>query len=131
MKTVIFACTHSAGRSQMAAAFFNAFADTTKFHAISAGTDPAENVHPEVIQVMEEIGRDLRDARPTLLTAELTGQAQLLITMGCGEACPFIPGLERQEWQFPDPRGKPIQEVRTIRDAIRARVQQLVTTQKR
>ncbi len=126
MTTVIFACVHSAGRSQMATAFFNALADPARAHAISAGTEPASQVHPEVVQVMEEIGLDLRDAKPTLLTENLASTSQLLITMGCGESCPVIPGVRRDDWELPDPKGKPLNEVREIRDRIRSRVQTLV-----
>jgi len=125
MKTVVFACIHSAGRSQMAAAFFNALVDPGKARAISAGTEPAERVHPEVVEVMREVGIDLSAARPRLLDAGLASEAQLLITMGCGEQCPFVPGLQRDDWNLPDPKGQPIGTVRAIRDEIRARVFQL------
>jgi len=125
MKTVIFACVHNAGRSQMAAAFFNALADPGKARAISAGTEPAERVHPEVVEAMREVGIDLGAARPRLLDAGLVSDAQLLITMGCGEQCPFVPGLQRNDWNLPDPKGQPIGTVRAIRDEIRARVAQL------
>ena len=126
MRTVIFACVHNAGRSQMAAAFFNRFADPCRARAISAGTAPAERVHPEVVAVMRESGVDLSGARPTRLTPELAAQANLLITMGCGEACPFVPGLERDDWNLPDPKGQPRAQVQAIRDEIRARVARLV-----
>ena len=127
MNTIVFACVHSAGRSQMAAAFLNAFADPQKARAISAGTEPAERIHPEVVDVMREVGIDLSAARPRLLTPELASSAQLLVTMGCGEACPWVPGLEREDWNLPDPKGQPIEQVRAIRDDVSDRVERLVT----
>jgi arsenate reductase (thioredoxin) len=129
MTTVIFACVHSAGRSQMAAAFFNALADPTKPQAVSAGTAPAAQVHPEVIATMAEVGFDLRNAVPKLLTPAMAAAAHLLVTMGCGESCPVVPGLRRQDWLLPDPKGQSPEVVRRIRDDVQARVQQLVTEQ--
>lgn len=126
MKTAIFACIHNAGRSQMAAAFFRALADPTRATALSAGTEPAERVHPEVVEVMREVGVDVSGARPTRLTDELARGASLLVTMGCGESCPFVPGLERLDWNLPDPKGLPLERVRAIRDDIRAHVLELV-----
>jgi arsenate reductase (thioredoxin) len=126
MRTVLFACIHNAGRSQMAAAFFNALADPAKARAISAGTEPAEHVHPEVVEAMREVGFDLADTTPTRLTDALAARAQLLVTMGCGEACPFVPGLRREDWDLPDPKGQPPERVRAMRDDIRRRVAQLV-----
>lgn len=125
MTTVIFACVHNAGRSQMAAAFFNALANDGA-RAISAGTQPGERVHPVVLEVMREVGIDLTSARPQRLTEELAQSAQLLITMGCGDACPVVPGLRRDDWPLPDPKGQPLDEVRAIRDDIRARVAALL-----
>ena len=129
MKTVIFACVHNAGRSQMAAAFFNQLADRSRARALSAGTQPAEHVHPEVVAVMREVGIDLSTAQPTRLTDELAAGAQLLVTMGCGESCPVVPGLRRQDWNLPDPKGQPIERVRAIRDEIRRRVEELIATE--
>ena len=129
MRTVLFACVHNAGRSQMAAAFFNALTDPTRARAISAGTEPAGHVHPVVVAAMREVGIDLVAARPTQLTEAVAGQASLLVTMGCGEACPFVPGLRREDWELPDPKGQPIDRVRAIRDEIRARVQRLVAAE--
>lgn len=126
MKKVIFACTHSAGRSQMAAAFFNALADPQKARAVAAGTEPAERVHPEVAAAMGEAGFDLSGARPQKLTAELAADASLMVTMGCGENCPYVPGLRVEDWALEDPKGKPVEEVRRIRDQIRARVTELI-----
>ena len=122
MNTVIFACVHNAGRSQMAAAFFNALADPQKARGVSAGTQPGERVHSEVQSAMAELGIDLSGAKPQRLTDELARDAQWLITMGCGEACPHVPGLKRDDWPLEDPKGKPVERVRQIRDEVRARV---------
>lgn len=126
MKTVIFACVHNAGRSQMAAALFNTQADPDLAHAVSAGTQPGVRVHPEVVEVMREIGIDLSAATPQRLTDELARGADLLITMGCGEACPAVPGLRRDDWPLADPKGQSIERVREIREQIRSRVRDLV-----
>jgi len=123
---VIFACVHNAGRSQMAAAYFNHLADPTRAQAISAGTEPGERVHPEVEAVMHEVGIDLSHAKPRKLTMELAEGAQLLITMGCGDNCPYLPGLQRDDWPLHDPKGLKIEEVRAIRDEIKSRVQDLL-----
>jgi arsenate reductase (thioredoxin) len=128
--TVVFACVHNAGRSQMAAAFFNAAADPSKARAVSAGTEPAAHVHPEVVTAMGEIGIDLAAAAPRRLTPELAAQAALLVTMGCGESCPVIPGLRREDWDLPDPKGQPPERVREIRDAIRERIERLIATER-
>ena len=128
MTTVLFACIHNAGRSQMAAAFFNALTDPTKARAISAGTEPAEHVHPEVVGAMREVGIDLSAAPPRRLTPELASQASVLVTMGCGEACPFVPGLQREDWNLPDPKGQALERVRAIRDEIREHVERLIVT---
>ena len=130
MIRVIFACVHNAGRSQMAAAFFNKFADPGYAQAVSAGTDPGLRVHPEVLTVMQEVGIDLSHAKPQKLTEELAREAQLLITMGCGDNCPYIPGLRRDDWPLPDPKGISLGEVRAIRDDIRNRVITLLDTLK-
>jgi arsenate reductase len=126
MTTVVFACVHNAGRSQMAAAFFNQIVDTAKGCALSAGTQPAAAVHPQVVEVMREVGIDLSAASPALLTEELARGAQLLITMGCGESCPVVPGLRRLDWDLDDPKGQSLDRVRQIRDDIRRRVEALV-----
>lgn len=123
---VIFACVHNAGRSQISAAFFNKYVDPAKAQAISAGTDPASRVHPEVVQVMKEAGLDLSAAQPQKLTTELAEDANLLITMGCGDQCPFVPGLRREDWPLKDPKGKSLDEVRAIRDEIERRVRELI-----
>ena len=129
MTVVLFACVHNAGRSQMAAAWFNALADPARARAISAGTDPGPRVHPEVIAVMREAGFQLSGAPTTKLTPELAAGASMLITMGCGDQCPVVPGVKRDEWPLEDPKGKPIEAVRAIRDEIRTRVQELVEKQ--
>jgi arsenate reductase len=116
MKTTIFACIHNAGRSQMAA-------------AISAGTNPGPHVHPIVVDAMREVGIDLSSAHPQLLTDDLARNATLLITMGCGEACPYLPNLRREDWPLPDPKNLPIDQVRIIREEIRARVQALLASE--
>jgi arsenate reductase len=126
MTTVIFACVHNAGRSQMAAALFNALSDPAKARALSAGTQPGARVHPEVLEVMRERGIDLSKARPQLLTDELAGEAQLLVTMGCGDACPVVPGLARDDWPLEDPKGQPLDRVRDIRDDVERRVRALL-----
>ncbi len=126
MKTVIFACVHNAGRSQMAAAFFNALADPQKARGVSAGTKPGERVHPEVQAAMEEIGIDLSGTKPQRLTDELAQGAHWLITMGCGEACPHVPGLKRDDWPLEDPKGQDDATVRRILADIDTRVRELL-----
>lgn len=126
MKTYLFACIHNAGRSQMAAAWFNHLADPHQARALSAGTDPGPRVHPEVLTAMNEVGIDLSKAAPRKLTDELARGAALLVTMGCGEACPVIPGLRRADWPLEDPKGKPVERVREIRDDIRRQVEALI-----
>ena len=128
MDTVIFACVHNAGRSQMAAAFFHERADPAKARALSAGSQPGDRVHPEVVDVMREAGIDLSGARPRRLTDDLARGAALLVTMGCGEACPHVTGLAREDWPLPDPKGQPRARVREIRDAIRDRVRALLAS---
>jgi protein-tyrosine-phosphatase len=126
MYKIIFACVHNAGRSQMAAAFFNQLVDPAKAVAVSAGTDPGLRVHPEVLTAMQEIGIDLSNTKPQKLTEELVRDAQLLVTMGCGDKCPYVPGLRRDDWPLRDPKGQPVDEVRAIRDEIKGRVQTLL-----
>jgi arsenate reductase (thioredoxin) len=127
MNRVIFACVHNAGRSQMAAAFFNRLADPTQARAISAGTQPGERVHPEVVEVMRERDIDVANARPQKLTDELAQGAQWLITMGCGDQCPVVPGLPRDDWPLEDPKGKPRERVREIRDDVERRVRAMLS----
>jgi arsenate reductase (thioredoxin) len=120
---VIFACVHNAGRSQMAAAFYNKLAGGG---AVSAGTQPGERVHPEVVSVMHEIGIDLSNVKPQLLTEDLARDANLLVTMGCGDKCPYVPGLKVDDWPLSDPKGKCLDEVRKIRDEIKSRIEALI-----
>ncbi len=124
--SVLFACVHNAGRSQMAAAWFNHLANPATAHAISAGTQPGNHVHPEVLAVMREAGIDLTDVKPQFLSDELASATSLLITMGCGEVCPTIPGLERLDWPLEDPKNKPPARVREIRDQVRTLVEKLL-----
>ena len=124
--TVLFACIHNAGRSQMARAFFDHLADPMLARALSAGTAPADRVHPVVVDVLREVGLDVAGARPQRLTPELARGATLLITMGCGDACPYVPGLELDDWPLPDPRGQGLDAVRAIRDEVQRRVAALV-----
>lgn len=123
---VLFACIHNAGRSQMAAALFNHIAAPDKARAISAGTQPGVHVHPEVVTVMREVGIELEGLAPQKLTDELAATATLLITMGCGEACPHVPGLRHLDWPLQDPKGQPADVVRSIRDTIRDHVIALI-----
>lgn len=124
MATVLFVCLHNAGRSQMSQALFEHAVDG-RHRALSAGTTPAEHVHPEVIEAMRELGVELSDRRPQLLTRELAGQADLIVTMGCGDQCPYIPGKRYLDWELPDPKGRPLAEVRATRDEIDRRVRAL------
>jgi arsenate reductase len=126
MQTYIFACVHNAGRSQMAAAFFNHLASPEKARAVSAGTEPGSRVHPEVLEAMREVGIDLSGAQPQLLTEELARKGSRLITMGCGEKCPYVPGLRREDWPLRDPKGLPLEEVRKVRAEVRERVVDLI-----
>lgn len=127
MKKVVFACVHNAGRSQMAAAWFNRLANPNKAHAVSAGTQPGERVHPEVVDAMREVGTELSEIKPQRLDDTLAAGVAMLITMGCGDECPVIPGARRDDWPFEDPKGKPLERVREIRDEIRLRVLALVS----
>jgi arsenate reductase len=129
MKTVLFACVHNAGRSQMAAAWFNALCNPALARAISAGTHPGQRVHPEVLEAMKEVGIDLSKAEPTLLTRDLAASSSLLVTMGCGESCPAVPGLRRDDWPLEDPKGKPMEIVRQIRQDIRGRIEALIANE--
>jgi arsenate reductase len=126
MNTVLFACIHNAGRSQMAAAWFNALSDKSKARAISAGTEPGTRVHPEVLTAMREVGIELEGIAPQKLTDELAATASILITMGCGEVCPVVPGIRRMDWPLEDPKGKPVERVREIRDDVKSRVSALL-----
>jgi protein-tyrosine-phosphatase len=123
--TVLFVCMHNAGRSQMSQALFERAAGG-RHTALSAGTTPAERVHPEVVEVMRELGVELADRRPRPLTRELAEQADVVVTMGCGDACPYVPGKRYVDWELADPKGRPLEEVRATRDEIERRVDALV-----
>jgi protein-tyrosine-phosphatase len=125
MATVLFVCLHNAGRSQMSHALFQQAAGN-KHHALSAGTTPGDRVHPEVVQAMRELGIDLSDRQPQLLTRELAEQADIVITMGCGDECPYIPGKRYIDWDLQDPKDQPVERVREIRDDVAKRVRQLI-----
>ena len=129
MITVLFACVHNAGRSQIAAALFNTLSDPHKATAISAGTDPAAQVHPEVVAIMRDRGIDLSDAVPQKLTGALAHRAQWLITMGCGDECPVVPGARRDDWPIPDPKGQPDHAVAAIVADIELRVRALIAAE--
>jgi arsenate reductase (thioredoxin) len=125
MSTVLFVCRQNAGRSQMSQALFEQAAEG-RHRALSAGTGPADRIHPEVVEVMNEIGIDLSSGTPKLLTRELAEQADLVVTMGCGDACPYIPGKQYIDWDLEDPAHQPVATVRAIRDDINSRVHNLV-----
>src|SRR6059036_1538843 len=125
MATALFACLHNAGRSQISAALFERAAGG-RHHALSAGTTPGDRVHPEVVEVMREVGIDLSDRKPRLLTRELAERADVIVTMGCGDECPYVPGKWYVDWDLPDPAGRPLDEVRATRDEIERRVGTLV-----
>ena len=124
MATVLFVCLHNAGRSQMSQALFER-ASGGRHQAASAGTSPADRVHPEVLEAMGEVGVDLSDRTPQKLTQELTERADVVVTMGCGDECPYIPGKRYIDWDLPDPKGRPLEEVRSLRDDIDRRVREL------
>jgi arsenate reductase (thioredoxin) len=124
MATVLFVCLQNAGRSQMSQALFERAAAGTHC-ALSAGTTPADHVHPEVVQAMGEFGIDLADRKPQPLTQELAEHADVVVTMGCGDQCPFIPDKRYIDWDLPDPHGQPVETVRDIRDEIARRTRQL------
>jgi arsenate reductase (thioredoxin) len=126
MATVLFVCLQNAGRSQMSQALFER-ASGGAHRALSAGTAPAAQVHPEVVQAMRELDIDLGDRTPQLLTPELAQEADVVVTMGCGDQCPFIPGKRYIDWELPDPAGQPIERVRGLRDEIAHRVAHLIT----
>jgi arsenate reductase len=126
MATALFVCLHNAGRSQMSAALFERAAHG-RHRALSAGTTPAQRVHPEVVTVMRELGVDLADRTPRKLTRELAEQADIVVTMGCGDQCPYIPGKRYMDWDLQDPAGRPLDDVRATRDDIARRVRDLVS----
>jgi arsenate reductase (thioredoxin) len=126
MATVLFVCLHNAGRSQMSQALFERAANG-RHTALSAGTTPAEHVHPEVAEVMRELDIELSGHTPQLLTRQLAERADVVVTMGCGDQCPYIPGKRYIDWELPDPKGRPLTEVRAARDEIDRRVTDLLT----
>ena len=130
MITVLFACVHNAGRSQIAAALFNYHADPAKARGISAGTQPAARVHPEVVEVMRVRGIDVSGATPQQLTPELASGVNWLITMGCGDECPVVPGVRRDDWPIADPKGQPRETVNAIADDIDARVRAFIAAER-
>jgi arsenate reductase (thioredoxin) len=121
---VLFVCLHNAGRSQMSKALFDRAA-AGRHDSESAGTTPADRVHPEVVEAMRELGVDLADARPRRLEREMAERADVVVTMGCGDECPYVPGKRYLDWDLPDPKGLPLEEVRAIRDEIARRVEAL------
>jgi arsenate reductase (thioredoxin) len=123
--TVLFVCVRNAGRSQMAAALFERIA-CDEFRVLSSGTQPADDVHPNVVTAMREVGIDLSEARPRRLEDDAVREADVVVTMGCGDECPFYPGKRYEDWELPDPVGKPVEEVRAIRDEIERRVRDLL-----
>jgi protein-tyrosine-phosphatase len=125
MSTVLFVCLHNAGRSQMSQALFE-HAAAGRHTAVSAGTTPGEHIHPEVVEVMLELDIDLSARTPRLLTRELAEQADMVITMGCGDQCPVIPGKRYLDWDLSDPKGRPLEEVRALRDEIATRIRALI-----
>lgn len=124
MATALFVCLHNAGRSQMSRALFE-LESGGRHTGLSAGTTPGDRVHPEVVEVMNELNIDLSGLTPQLLTTELAEQADVVVTMGCGDSCPYIPGKRYIDWQLVDPKGLSVDEVRAIRDDIRGRVREL------
>jgi arsenate reductase len=124
---VLFVCVHNAGRSQMAAAFLEKLAGS-RVRVRSAGTTPADEVHPGVVEAMREVGIDLEGRTPTRLLDQTVREADVVVTMGCGDECPFYPGKRYEDWDLPDPAGKPVEEVRAIRDEIRHRVESVIAT---
>ena len=125
MAKVLFVCLHNAGRSQMSQSLFELAADG-RHQARSAGTTPGDAVHPEVIETMRELDLDLSERQPRELTREDAKWADVVVTMGCGDECPYIPGRRYLDWDLPDPSGRPLEEVRATRDQIRGRVSQLL-----
>ena len=125
MSTALFVCLHNAGRSQMSQALFERAAEG-RHAALSAGTTPGDRVHPEVVAAMRELGIEPSDRKPQLLTRELAQRADIVVTMGCGDQCPYIPGKRYVDWDLPDPKGRSIEEIRAIRDDIAKRVRALI-----
>jgi len=125
MANALFVCLHNAGRSQMSQALFEGAAEG-RHDARSAGTTPGDHVHPEVVEVMREVGIDLADRVPHALTEDDARWADVVVTMGCGDECPYIPGRRYVDWDLPDPKGRPTEEVRATREEIGDRVVELI-----
>jgi len=125
MTRVLFVCLHNAGRSQMSEALFERAA-AGRHAARSAGTTPGDRVHPEVVEVMREIGIDLADRVPRKLSTDDSLWADVVVTMGCGDECPFVPGVRYIDWELEDPKGRPLDEVRATREEIERRVTELI-----
>ncbi|KAF9345654.1 hypothetical protein BGX26_002904 [Mortierella sp. AD094] len=126
MTDIMFACVHNAGRSQMAAAFFNKHVTQKGIKGISAGTNPATEVHGVVREIMLEVGVDLSNIKPVKLTPELAQTVSTIVTMGCGETCPYVPGVKIIDWKITDPKNKPIDEARDIRDEIESKIKAFI-----
>ena len=123
--TVLFVCIHNAGRSQMAAGFLQHLGEG-RIEVLSAGSQPAAQINPVAVEAMREVGIDITSAQPKVLTDEAVQQSDVVVTMGCGDACPVVPGLRREDWPLEDPKGKPLERVRQIRDEVRGRVEDLL-----
>lgn len=123
--TVLFVCIHNAGRSQMAAGFMRELSGG-RVEVLSVGSEPKDQINPVAVQVMAEEGIDIANEQPEMLTTEAVKESDVVITMGCGDACPIFPGKRYEDWELTDPAGRPVDEVRPIRDDIKRRVQQLL-----
>lgn len=125
-KTVLFVCVHNAGRSQMAAGFMKAIGKE-KVNVLSAGSMPKDQINPVAVEVMKEVGIDISNNQPKILTTESVKESDVVITMGCGDACPIFPGKKYEDWQLEDPAGKDLETVRKIRDEIKSRIEALLS----
>ena len=126
MKTVLFVCVHNAGRSQMAAGFMQSLGKD-KVNVLSAGSMPKDQINPVAVEVMKEVGIDISNNQPKILTTEQVQESDVVITMGCGDACPIFPGKRYEDWQLEDPAGKDLETVRRIRDEIKSRIETLIS----
>lgn len=124
-KTILFVCVHNAGRSQMAAGFMRTLGGD-RVEVLSAGSAPKDSINPVAVEAMAEVGIDIADQQPKILTPESVQQSDVVITMGCGDACPYYPGKRYEDWKLDDPAGQGIEPVRVIRDAIKAQVERLL-----
>ena len=126
MKTVLFVCVHNAGRSQMAAGFMQSLGKD-KVNVLSAGSMPKDQINPVAVEVMKEVGIDISNNQPKILTTESVKESDVVITMGCGDKCPIFPGKRYEDWQLEDPAGKDLETVRKIRDEIKSRIESLLS----